>query len=334
MQKTTIPVCYFPSTVLFVDDSRDFLLNFVLQLEEDLSYQVFDSPQKALTSICHVHGELERLKNRCLSEYTEAEHCPTTNSTINLNLSAIHGEIYNRERFSEVSCVVVDYAMPGMNGLEFCQKLKHLPIKKILLTGQADEKIAIEAFNKGLIDRYIKKNAENVSGLITDAIRQLQADYFSTMSETITNMLSVASPNCLQDEVFIDFFKDLLKSKAVVEYYLMDNSGSFLMLDAEGEMSSLIVKNEQDLKAHYDLGIDNGANQDVLDNLREGKKIPAFARDLSFDEPWSEWSSCLLPADALKGKETYFFSMIEDKSLLNLRKDGILSYGQYLEDLA
>ena len=34
MQQFTIPTCYFPSTAVFVDDSRDFLLNFVYILAE------------------------------------------------------------------------------------------------------------------------------------------------------------------------------------------------------------------------------------------------------------------------------------------------------------
>ena len=34
MTHTSIPMYYFPSTTLFLDDSPDFLLNFVLQLDE------------------------------------------------------------------------------------------------------------------------------------------------------------------------------------------------------------------------------------------------------------------------------------------------------------
>lgn len=330
---TTIPVCYFPSTVLFVDDSRDFLLNFVLQLDDELSYQIFDSPHKALESINLAHSELDKLKDRCLSEYTEAEHCPLTNYTVNLNLSALHGEIYNRQRFSEISCVVVDYAMPGMNGLEFCEKLKDIPIKKILLTGQADEKIAIKAFNDGLIDKYIKKSSDNISQLISKTIASLQSEYFVLMSETLTCMLSVSSPNCLKDKAFVDFFRQVLKQKKIVEYYLTDNSGSFLMLDADGKMHALILKNQQDLKTHYDLGRDNGANKEVLDSLQEGSKIPAFTRDVNYYEPWSEWSSYLLPAKELLGRETYYYSLVEGKPLLDIREENVYSYTQYLEEL-
>ncbi|WBV66098.1 hypothetical protein PGH44_00390 [Legionella pneumophila] len=130
MQHFSIPTCYFPSTAVFVDDSRDFLLNFVLQLDEGLAYRVFDSPFEALDCIKQKRCELELLSERCLSEYTEAKNCPLTNHTINLDLAAIHAEVYNSRRFSEISVVVVDYAMPGMDGLEFCRRIEDTNIKK------------------------------------------------------------------------------------------------------------------------------------------------------------------------------------------------------------
>ncbi len=44
MHYFSIPICYFPSTALFVDDSSHFLLNFILQLDENLAYHSFNSP--------------------------------------------------------------------------------------------------------------------------------------------------------------------------------------------------------------------------------------------------------------------------------------------------
>ena len=333
MQNLTIPVCYFPSTVLFVDDSRDFLLNFILQLDEDLAYQVFNSPHKALAMIDDKQCELEQLSERCLTEYTEAEHCPDTNLTVNLNLAAIHSEIYNARRFSEVSVVVVDYAMPGMNGLEFCKKIKNSSIRTILLTGQADEKLAIEAFNEGLIDRYIQKSAANVTELIAKNIQQLQFAYFQTMSNMITKMLAVSSPSCLHDKVFAKYFNQLCEKHHIVEYYLMDNSGSFLMLDRQGNSSSLIVKTEQDLKTHYDLARDNGAPDEILTHLKTGQKIPAFSHANELEDRWNDWFSYLLPAHAVECEQTYYCAFIPSTELFEVRQEKISSYQSYIDKI-
>ena len=221
MQHFSIPTCYFPSTALFLDDSRDFLLNFVLQLDEGVAYRTFNSPRQALDYIHSKRCEQDLVSQHCLTEYTEAKNCPLTNHTINLDLAAIYAEIYNPHRFSEISVVVVDYAMPGMDGLEFCRRIENSNIKKILLTGQADEKLAIAAFNEGLIHRYIKKSDVNAAALITKSIYDLQLQYFQTMSDMVVRMLSVTSPNCLRDKKFAQFFSQLRDEKGIVEYYLV-----------------------------------------------------------------------------------------------------------------
>ncbi|MDI9819567.1 MULTISPECIES: response regulator [unclassified Legionella] len=333
MSNFSIPTCYFPSTALFVDDSRDFLLNFVLQLDEGLAYRVFDSPFAALDCIHKKRCELEMLSQRCLSEYTEAKNCPLTNHTVNLNLAAIHAEVYNSRRFSEISVVVVDYAMPGMDGLEFCRRMDNANIKKILLTGQADEKLAIEAFNEGLIHRYIQKNDPNVAELIIKSIYELQLQYFQRMSDLIVRMLSVTSPSCLHDRKFAEFFSHLCQEKGIVEYYLADNSGSFLLLDDDANVNFLIVKNEADIQLHYDLALDNGASDEVLDQLASGERIPCFGPTNTKTPEWDEWSFYLVPASRFTSTETYFYAYVQGPVLFDVKQDKILSYHDHLEEV-
>jgi len=333
MHYTSIPTCYFPSTTLFIDDSRDFLLNFVLQLDEGLAYRIFDSPFEALQCIQEKRCELELLNQRCFSEYTEAQNCPLTNHTINLDLAAIHAEVYNAKRFSEISVVVVDYAMPGIDGLEFCRRLENTNIKKILLTGQADERLAIEAFNEGLIHRYIKKSDANASAQIVKSIHDLQHQYFEQMSEMVIKMLSVNSPTCLKDHDFIPLFKEIVKEKGIVEYYLSDHSGSFLMLDEDANPSFLIVKTQEDLRLHYDLALDNGASEEVLDSISNGEKIPCFWQSSKDAPQWDEWSTCLVPAKRFVSDETYYYAFVKGPVLFDVYQDKILSYHQYLEAL-
>ncbi|KTD22060.1 Response regulator containing a CheY-like receiver domain and an HD-GYP domain [Legionella lansingensis] len=333
MQHFSIPTCYFPSTALFIDDSRDFLLNFVLQLDEGLAYRVFDSPFDALECI-HKNGcELDMLSQRCLTEYTEAQNCPLTNHTVNLNLAAIHAEVYNPRRFSEISVVVVDYAMPGMDGIEFCRRIDNTKIKKILLTGQADEKLAIEAFNEGLIHRYIQKSDPHASELITKSIYDLQLQYFQVMSDTIVRMLSVTSPSCLYDKKFAEFFLQLCQERRIVEYYLADNSGSFLLLDEDANVSFLIVKSESDMQLHYDLALDNGASDEVLDQLANGEKIPCFWQANTQTPAWDDWSSCLVPAQRFVSDEVYFYAYASGPALFEVQQNKIRSYHHHLEEL-
>lgn len=205
--------------------------------------------------------------------------------------------------------------------------------KKILLTGQADERLAIEAFNEGLIHRYIQKSEPNVAELITKSIYDLQLQYFQLMSDMIVRMLSVTSPSCLHDKKFADFFRQLRQEKGIVEYYLADNSGSFLLLDDDANVNFLIVKNEADMRLHYDLALDNGASEEVLDQLASGEKIPCFWQANTQPPEWNEWSTCLVPAHRFVSDETYFYAYTSGASLFDVHQDKILSYHRHLEDI-
>ena len=108
IKRCSIPTCYFPSTILFIDDNRDFLQNFTLQLSDDLAYRLYESPTEALELILSEEKETEDFHKRCVSEYLYVDTWPMTNHTVNLDLAAIHWEVYNAKRFSEISVVVVD----------------------------------------------------------------------------------------------------------------------------------------------------------------------------------------------------------------------------------
>jgi PAS domain S-box-containing protein len=58
-----------------------------------------------------------------------------------------------------VDCVISDYKMPGMNGLEFLEKCRDVEpgVPFILFTSKGSEDIAMEAINAGVTD-YLRKN--------------------------------------------------------------------------------------------------------------------------------------------------------------------------------
>ena len=157
MGYTGLPLYYYPTTVLLLDNSVDFLTNFSSQLQKKLAVKLYSNPQSALGYLKTL-DEVGKVSYRVFSNTQDhAGGNPVTNYALNLNLSSIKEEIYNPKRFSEVAAIVVDYDVTGLNGLEFCRKLDNTPIKKILLTNKIDEKVAIQAFNEGSIDYFIQK---------------------------------------------------------------------------------------------------------------------------------------------------------------------------------
>lgn len=334
MQQLSIPACYFPSTTLFVDDNRDFLLNFVLQLDESVAYRIFDEPIRALDYVNNKRCELGVLQNhRCLQAYADARTQSAVGQNLDLDLAAIHSEVYNPNRFAEVSVVVIDYAMPSMNGLEFCRQIENSNVKKILLTGQADEKLAVEAFNEGLIHRYIKKNDVHATDRIMKSIHELQGDYFHLMSDAIERLLPISKPSCLQDENYIRFFQQFIKHNRITEYYLADHSGSYFLLDDDANVSFLIVKNEEEMNRCYNWALEQGVQERVLEQLKTREKIPNVWHSSTSTTSVIDWDKNLFPASRFTANDTYYYSHIRSNDWMNIRQPKILSYQRYLEEL-
>ena len=105
------------------------------------------------------------------------------------------------------------------------------------------------------------------------------------------------------------------------------------MLDDDANVSFLIVKSEADIRLHYDLALDNGASEEVLDQLASGEKIPGFWQTNSSTPKWKDWSSCLVPARRFVSDEIYYYAYLQGNVLFDVRQQKILSYHRYLEEL-
>jgi DNA-binding NarL/FixJ family response regulator len=166
---------------------------------------------------------------------------------LNEKIQTLHHEIYNSQRFHEISVLVVDFSMPGMTGLELCEQLADKPFKKLLLTGKADEKIVIKAFNEGKIQKYIHKDSLSFEEDMNQAIRELQRNYFEDLSAVVINSI-VHDPEfkneTIEDPVFIALVNRICQAEPIIEFHLMDPQGNFLLLDRNGHPSySVHMKN-------------------------------------------------------------------------------------------
>ncbi|MBW8309236.1 MAG: response regulator [Candidatus Paracaedibacteraceae bacterium] len=223
---TFLPYYKFPSTVVLIDDAETTI--------EEVAKLFDDEPQ--ITKVFTNQQEaLDFINNSPKSEgfITQLHDTPASYDT----LYACHEEIYNPDRFNQVSCVLIDYDMPGVNGLAICEKIKDSRIKKILLTGVADEQIAINAFNRGLIDYFIRKHDPNSPQLVLeftqDAINRFFYDATQPAIESVIKQSSwINSPLNLPD--YRTFFAKLMHELQIIEYYLLDISGSFFALDIKG----------------------------------------------------------------------------------------------------
>jgi CheY-like chemotaxis protein len=77
--------------------------------------------------------------------------------TIDVPLAGLPRRLADSRASLPASVVVSDFAMPGMDGLEFFRRLGDAGVRRVLLTALCDDRDAIAAFNDGLIHRFLHK---------------------------------------------------------------------------------------------------------------------------------------------------------------------------------
>jgi CheY-like chemotaxis protein len=334
MQQIKLSICFYPTTIVLVDDNKEYLKQIMLRFSgrEKFACLSYDNPQKALEFLT-IEYKADPFINRC---FQKIEDSPTDHVDVSLNVRAIHQEIYNPFRFNQVSILIIDYAMPGINGLELCRQLKGTSIKIIMLTGEAGKDLAVEAFNEGSIDKFILKNTPDLMGILVHTIRELQMSYFLNFSERALNKIAHFSANtlvCLDDPIFISFFHQLCEEKQIREYYLMDDLGSFLMLDADGNPHWLAVANDEMMDTYYEFAEGDNAPQSMVQALKNKQMIPYFYTESDFQMRPQKWQPYLHPASILEGKERYYYAFIENSTTYAFPSKKILSYEQFLKKI-
>jgi CheY-like chemotaxis protein len=238
------------------------------------------------------------------------------NGSVGIRYQDLYQHLYNPQRFELVTTVVVDYDMPGMNGLEVCEKLAHTHVQRLMITGAADEDLAVKAFNERKIHAFIRKESPSFLDNLVHHIIRAQRSYFRELLGVITQTLQVSglSP-ALSDPAFQAFFHQLIQKHHIAEYYQLDVHGSFLLVDAQGGTRCLFVASEDKVRADQ-LEVQSAFEEELPASLRadllSGKKIlctydPDGAAPIP---PISQWPALAHPATLVEGAQNYYCAVI------------------------
>lgn len=297
---------YHPTSVVIVDDNNVFLENLPENLSDQSTYRLFDAPQKALKY-------LEEQKKSLLTSDNFAGKTDdlATGKSLNINLPKIRSLAENKDRFETPLVIIVDYDMPQMNGLEFCQKLDG-QYKKIMLTAAADDKLAVQAFNDGIIDKFIAKDDPNIFEKIDQAVHSLQQSYFTTLSTPIAKELTTTPSSFFANPIFQDFLKDFMQKNNINEFYLADAMGSFLLINNKNERFWLSVQSDQQIENYLQImQDDDNASEEIINALNKKEKLLCLFSEEDFNQPVESWNAYLHPAHKIEGLNYAYYSFVK-----------------------
>ncbi len=298
-----LPPYQHPTTICFVDDNAAFLTSLTLELPDHWAFVCSSNPAKTLHLI-NQSDPFSPLVERCFS----ADNSTPDNTIIHVDFAVLEEEIKRVERFAQISVLLVDFAMPTMTGIEFFEQVKNPRIKKVLLTGVADEKTAVDAFNRGVIDRYIPKASLSSKNTLVQQIESLQRDYFDQFFEHFNLVMGRKPPEFLIDPQVRRYFTQLIAEQHIAEFYLTDDPPGYLMLTANGEISQLIVISQSALDDQLKLAKQFGAPEALINQLSAGQKLGYIYEHPAdyWDSTRYPWDEMFLPAIKIQGDVTWY----------------------------
>ncbi len=300
-----------PSTIVLVDDSPTFLRSLTYQLGAQPCRGFSDTTE----ALVWLHGSPRR-HGLPLRVSFDTHGDLADQRTIAIDVERIHRIASQEQRFAIPSVLVVDYSMPQMSGIDFCKAMQQLPCKKILFTGTGDEKIAVDAFNKGLIDRYIRKHDRNALDRLEEEIDVLQQAFFLDRSETLRDMLVLHDYGFLRCPQLAAVVRELYEMRGFVEHYVFPKPAGIMFCDRAGKATLMIVETAASLQAHYEMACDSGAPASLLQALQEKRIVPFFSQIPGNDgmyaaEVGERWHRYCNPPQICRGVDTYYWALFD-----------------------
>ncbi len=304
-----LPLVFFPSTVVWVDDDPLLLEMGKRCLSKDYRIESFTSPRACLNAMEHRVSVFQRYP--LLSSDTEHDnYYSAAHAPFDLNIADLMLLAQEPNRHSEVSVCIVDYQMNEMDGLAFCHQLT-LPSKRILLTGRASEKNIIDAFNQGAISKFIEKNDMSLAETIHDQVKQLSLAFFCQQTYPALCALEAEKKFAVSDPAFIDYFLTWVAKNAIAEYYLSDKYGSFVTYTKSGKKCYFVVHTDASLNDFIEINEQEPDVQGFIEEVRARRRIPFFGtKQESWQIPATQWEPYFYPATALIGREKYYIAVV------------------------
>lgn len=260
------PLFHRPGTVVFLDDDPDYLEMLALVLPRQWHVKLFLRPAEFIS---YLQQEPPFWEADAWNQQQLVAHWREGRALIPQILG--YWSKYT-ERYALTRVCVVDYSMPAMDGLQVLAELVDWPGSRVLLTGQADEQVAVQAFNRGLIDQFIAKQTPDISRRLVDAVEHLLSTPNARHAQTWRATLS-AEQNALLRRASVGRDLGSFAAKRWVEHVVIGDPFGILGLDAAGRVSWLQLETPEGLKAQAELAELVGVPPSGLEDIRQGRRL-------------------------------------------------------------
>ena len=284
---TSIPVCFYPMRKIILDDDHEFSQSILLKMYSN-NFTSYNSPNDALDYLINKYQPT--LVKSDLFNHNPSIADSTTQHNIKIDIERFQ-KMLTLSCHPDISVLLVDYHMPEMQGIEFLKKIYHLPIKKALITGENDYKIAVDAFNTGMVDAYLRKDDPDFSNKLQNIVSELEWKYFIELSSFISN---IPDFDFLINKHLISAFKKFIHEKNISSFCLAHIQGNFIMRDIRNKQMHVLVRNKIQLQELANIVAEDGASTETIKKLMNGTVIPFFGDKEYWEIPANKWDDIFI----------------------------------------
>ncbi|MBX3611591.1 MAG: response regulator [Hydrogenophaga sp.] len=264
----TLSLFQRPGAVLFLDDDPDYLEMLGMVVPGQTQVELYARPSGFLARMQAepAHWEADAAQQLQMIERWRQGQA--------LIPQILRYWAARPERYRLAKICVVDYAMPGTDGLSVFNTLLDWPGSRVLLTGQADEQIAIQAFNNGLIDQFVPKQATDITRHLLGVLKRLAQAPHPRLNTMWRGVLRPHQVSLLQIPSVAQWLRDYTHHHWV-EYVVIGEPFGLLGIDADGGVQWLQLEPAASLGDLAELAASAALGMDVVQAIREGRRLAA-----------------------------------------------------------
>lgn len=264
----TFPLYRRPAAVVFLDDDLDYLEMLANVMPMDWFVRLMIRPIACIEMLV---AEIASVELDMWKQQEIINHWRDGSALIPQILAYWRDD--GTSRFSLARVLVVDYSMPAMSGLRVLSELTQWPGLRILLTGRADEQLAVSAFNRGSIQQFIPKQSPEIRLRLSAAIQHLLHKPDARHEQTWRSTLSREQSALLSDPTIAGSLEKLAAEQNWVEHVVIGSPFGVLALDAAAKVAWLQLEPTDRLIELAEIAESQGWSAENVQDVRAGKKL-------------------------------------------------------------
>jgi CheY-like chemotaxis protein len=275
------PLYHRPNAIVFLDDDAGYLDMLADVMPQDWCAQLFTHAGDCIDHMQQQHAQWESDVDAHL-QITEKWRSGTP-----LVPQLLAYWQTQPLRYALTNVLVVDYSMPAMTGLDVLKALPKWPAQRVLLTGQADESMAVKVFNQRLINQFVAKQHPHIGQHLAQVVRELNALPLSVHDSIWRNALNKGQHAILQTDAVQQALAALVQERSWVEYCVIAEPFGILGINAKAVPQWLQLEQAQDLPDAAELAESAGQSTQEGQKIRRGTHLAnaELVMALSCDAP-------------------------------------------------